>query len=48
MDVPWKRRKGRPKRMWVDSNNHDLTEQGLSGKEARDRHIKVGNDADEA
>ena len=31
MDVPGKRRKGRPKRRWLDSIKHDLIEKGLSG-----------------
>ena len=37
MDVRRKRRKGRPKRRWMDSIKNDLTEKGLSGEEAQDR-----------
>ena len=33
MDVEGRRRKGRPKRRWIDSVNVDLRENGLSRKE---------------
>ena len=37
MEVPWKRRRGRPKRRWLDSIKKDLSERELSGEEAQDR-----------
>ena len=60
IDVDGRRRKGRPKRRWMDSVKVDLREKGLSGKETQYRavrrqlvryfnpHIQVGNDAIEA
>ena len=33
MDVPGKRRKGKPKRRWKNCIRHDLTGNGLSGEE---------------
>ena len=32
MDVPGKRRKGRPKRRWLDSIKHDFTEKNYRAK----------------
>ena len=32
-----KRRKGRPKRRWLDSIRNDLSERGLSEEDAQDR-----------
>ena len=37
MEVPGKRRKGRPKRMWLDSIRNDLSEREVSGEDAQDR-----------
>ena len=37
MEVPGKRRRGRPKRRWLDSIMNDLSERGLSGEDAQDR-----------
>ena len=37
MDVPGKRRRGRPKRRWLDNIKNDLSERELSGEEAQDR-----------
>ena len=37
MEVPGKRRRGRPKRRWLDSIRSDLSERELSGEEAQDR-----------
>ena len=36
MEMPWKRRRGRPKRRWLDSTRNDLAERELSGEEAQD------------
>ena len=36
MVVPGKRRKGRPKRKWVDRIKHNLTDKGLSSEDADD------------
>ena len=59
MEVPGKRRRGRPKRRWLDSTRNDLSERGLSEEDAQDRprwrrltrhidpHIKVGKDEEE-
>ena len=53
MEVPGKRRRGRPKRRWLDNINNDLSERELSGEEAQYRvskhrpHIKVGKHAEE-
>ena len=56
MEVPGKRRRGRPKRRWLDSIRNDLSERALSREDAKDRakwrllrrhidpHIKVGKD----
>ena len=52
MEVPGKRRRGRPKRRWMDTIGNDLSEQELSREDTQDRakwrslirHIKVGND----
>ena len=35
MEVPAKRRRGRPKRRWLDGIMNDLSERELSGEEAR-------------
>ena len=35
MEVPWNRRKGRPKRRWLDSIRNDLSERELAGEEAQ-------------
>ena len=37
MEVPGKRRRGRPKRRWLDSIRNDLSEKELSGEDAQDR-----------
>ena len=37
MEVPGKRRRGRPKRRWLDSIRNDLSERELSGEEVQDR-----------
>ena len=37
MDVDGRRRKGRPKRRWMDSVNVDLREKGLSGEETHNK-----------
>ena len=37
MEVLGKRRRGRPKRMWLDNIRNDLSESELSGKEAQDQ-----------
>ena len=37
MAVPGKRRRGRPKREWLDSIRNDLSERELSGEDAHDR-----------
>ena len=59
MEVPGKRRRGRPKRRWLDNIKNDLSERELSGEEAQDRiqwrrliriidpQVKVGKDAEE-
>ena len=58
MEVSGKRRRGRPKRTWMDSVRNDLSERELSGEDTQDRakrrrlkthrpHIKVGKDAEE-
>ena len=36
MEVPGKRRRGRPKWRWLDSIGNDLSEREQSGKEAQD------------
>ena len=54
MDVDGRRKKGRWKRMWIDSVNVDLREKGMSVDETPNRattgqthraHIEMGNDA---
>ena len=35
MEVPGKRRRGRPKRRWLDNIKNDLSETELSGEEAQ-------------
>ena len=37
MEVPGKRRRGRPKRRWLDSIRNDLSERYLSGENVKDR-----------
>ena len=37
MEVPGKRRRGRPKRRWMDSIGNDLYERELSGEDTQDR-----------
>ena len=37
MEVPGKRRRGRPKRRWLDNIKNGLSERELSGEEAQDR-----------
>ena len=37
MDVPGERRRGRPKRRWLDSIRNDSAVRELSGEEAQDR-----------
>ena len=36
MEVPGKRRRGRPKLSWLDNIRNDLSERELSGEEAQD------------
>ena len=51
MEVPGKRRRGRPKRRWLNNLRNDLSERELSREDTQDRtkahkthrpHIKVG------
>ena len=51
IEVPGERRRGRPKRRWLDSIRNDLSERGLSEEDEQDRphkthrpHIKVGKE----
>ena len=37
MEVPGKRRRGRPKRRWLDSIRNDLSERELSREDTQDR-----------
>ena len=37
MEMPGKRRRGRPKQLWLDNIKNDLSERELSGVEAKDR-----------
>ena len=37
MEVPGKRRRGRPKRRWLDSIRNDLSERELSMEDTQDR-----------
>ena len=37
MEVPGERRRGRPKRRWLDNIKNDLSERELPGEEAQDR-----------
>ena len=37
MEVPWKRRRGRPKRRWLDSIRNDLSDRELAGEDSQDR-----------
>ena len=37
IEVPWKRRRGSPKRKWLDNIRHDLSERELSGDETQCR-----------
>ena len=37
MEVAGKRRRGRPKRRWLDNIKNDLSERELSGEETQDR-----------
>ena len=37
MDVPGKRRRGRPKRRWLDSIRNDLSERELSREDTQER-----------
>ena len=37
MEVPGKRRRGRPKRRWLDNIKNDLSERELSGEDVQDR-----------
>ena len=37
MEVPGKRRRGRPKRRWLDSTRNDLLERELSREDTQDR-----------
>ena len=36
MEVPGKRRRGRPKQRWLDSIRNDLSEKELSGDDTQD------------
>ena len=40
MEVPGKRRRGRPKRRWLDNIRNDLSERELSREDAQDR-VKI-------
>ncbi len=42
MEVSGKRRRGRPKRRWLDSIRNDLSERELSGEEARKTKFNEG------
>ena len=42
MKVPGKRRRGRPKRRWLDNIKNDLSERELSGEEARKTELNGG------
>ena len=43
MDVPGKRRRGRPKRRWLDSIRNDLSERELSSRvPVSVRHVAIG------
>ena len=49
MEVPGKKRRGRPKRRWMDTIGNDLSEKELSREDTQDRAkwrslIKVGKD----
>ena len=37
MELPEKRRRGRPKRRWLDNVRNNVSERELSGEEAQDR-----------
>ena len=37
MEMPGERRRGKPKRRWLDNIKNDLSEGELSGEEAKDR-----------
>ena len=37
MEVPGKRRRGSPKRRWLDSIRNDLSERAVAGEDAQDR-----------
>ena len=37
MELPGKRRRGRPKRMWLDNIRNDLSEKELSEEDVQDR-----------
>ena len=37
MELPGKRRRGIPKRRWLDSIRNDLSERELSGEDVQDR-----------
>ena len=59
MEMPGKRRRGRPNRRWLDNIRNDLSERELSREDAQDRakwmrlirhidpHTKVGKDAED-
>ena len=59
IEVPVKRRRGRPKQRWLDNIKNDLSERELSGEDAQYRvkteayhkkhrpHIQMGKDAEE-
>ena len=37
MEQQWRRKRGRPKRRWLDGVRADIKEKGLSGDEVSDR-----------
>ena len=42
MEVPGKRRRGRPKRRWLDNIRNDLSERELSGEKTKKKNVYYG------